>query len=113
MHHRRRNPELAGCAAYRPALAPNQLERGVYVEGVREPGEEPWQAAVRELHEETLFTGTLRNFRLRRRLGRFWLFEAEVDREFRPVLDHEHLACRWALPGRPPVPLHPGLDGAL
>lgn len=81
--------------------------------GHLEPGEEPWQAAVRELHEETLFTGMLRNFRLRRRLGRFWLFEAEVDREFRPVLDHEHLACRWVFPGRPPVPLHPGLDGVL
>lgn len=81
--------------------------------GHLEPGEEPWQAAVRELVEETRFTGTLRDFRLLRRRGAFWLFGADVDREFRPVLDHEHLACAWAAPGRLPVPLHPGLVGAL
>ncbi len=85
--------------------------------GHLEPGEEPWQAAVRELVEETWFSGRLRDFRLLRRRrgygGSFWLFGAGVDREFRPRLDHEHLACVWASPGRLPAPLHPGLEGVL
>lgn len=81
--------------------------------GHLERGEVPWQAAVRELWEETRFTVTLRDFRLLRRRGRFWLYAADVDREFRPELDHEHLACAWASPGALPAPLHPGLAGAI
>lgn len=81
--------------------------------GHLEPGEAPWQAAVRELIEETRFGGTLWGFRLLRRRRGFYLFAASVDREFRPVLDREHLACAWASPGALPAPLHPGLEGAL
>lgn len=76
-------------------------------------GEAPWQAAVRELWEETRFTGTLRDFKLLGCRRGFYLFAADVDREFRPELDREHLACAWASPRRLPGPLHPGLAGVI
>lgn len=77
-----------------------------------ERGEEPWQAAVRELHEETGFVGELSNFRPVRRIGRFALFAAETQ-EFRPKLDHEHLKAGWFRLDDLPQPLHRRLRTVL
>lgn len=77
-----------------------------------EPREEVWHAALRELHEETQFTGELQDFRLVRRLGTFTLFAAR-SREFQPVLDHEHLRAGWFPLHDLPKPLHRRLRTVL
>ncbi len=74
-----------------------------------EPGEGAFHAARRELREETGYAGPLGEWALLLRLRHFWLFSAEVPREFVPRLDAEHTAAVWASPHAPPQPIHPGL----
>jgi 8-oxo-dGTP pyrophosphatase MutT (NUDIX family) len=73
-----------------------------------ERGEKAWEAAIRELLEETRFSGELQNFRLLRRTSSYKLFVADTER-FVPVLDHEHVAYGWFPPDRLPQHLHPRL----
>jgi 8-oxo-dGTP pyrophosphatase MutT (NUDIX family) len=75
-----------------------------------EVGETPFVAALREFREETGYRGALR-FSLEETLipPSYWLFHGKVDREFVPVLSHEHDGYVWAPLDAPPEPLHAGL----
>lgn len=70
-------------------------------------------AAARELFEETGYAGPARVTGWCLLPGNFILYVAEIPREFVPVLNHEHSACRWVPVGALPSPLHPGLRAFL
>jgi len=76
-----------------------------------ERGERPFDAAVREFAEETGYRGKMW-FRYEETFipPSYWLFHALVDREFVPVLSHEHDAYVWAPLDALPEPLHAGLQ---
>lgn len=78
--------------------------------GYIERGEHELDAALRELREETGYTGVVVvNADAASVRDGYALFVGHVSREFRPRLDHEHLAAEWARPDAAPQPLHPGL----
>ncbi len=78
-----------------------------------EQGEAAWEAARRELREETGYAGPV----LRTEPVRLWrgyqLYSAVVPAEFWVRLSTEHTASAWVLPSRPPRPAHPGLADLL
>lgn len=75
-----------------------------------ERGESPFDAAVREFHEETEYRGPMTILdRSKFVPPRYWLFFGAVDREFAPVLSIEHDDYVWSRLDALPVPLHPGL----
>jgi ADP-ribose pyrophosphatase YjhB (NUDIX family) len=78
---------------------------GGHVEG----NEGEMSAAIREFHEETGHGSRVTFFDAPSRHGGYALYYAEVARQFRPVLNREHTAFRWARPGALPLPLHRGL----
>jgi 8-oxo-dGTP pyrophosphatase MutT (NUDIX family) len=79
-----------------------------------EAGETPFEAMVRELGEETGWTGEIKRLHFVRWMYRgYRLYFGEVEDEFVPRLNEEHTKYRWVgrrqkLPG----PLHPGLQEA-
>lgn len=85
--------------------------------GAIDSSEDPQEAAMRELIEETGFDGSvLAEFPLMVfRKGSFayhnYLFI--VDEEYTPELDWENQGYRWCSWGQWPTPLHFGLDGLL
>jgi len=78
--------------------------------GAIEAGEQPEDAARRELREETGHA-VERAARMteRARAGGFVTFRSTVNNEFLPDLDAEHTAYAWAPLDGPPEPLHPGI----
>ena len=91
--------------------------------GKIEDGEEPEDAAVREVREETgwipedgkraekhrhLFNGTDDTPPIN-----FTTFRQDIGSPFIPTLDGEHVAWAWAPLDQPPEPTHPGVKAAL
>lgn len=81
--------------------------------GLIQEGEEPHDAAIRELGEETgIRVGSVSLLFVTRHPSILYLgYEAQIPAEVAPVLDHEHRDWGWFPPARPPRPLHPGLIG--
>lgn len=81
-----------------------------------EPDETAFDAAQRELEEET---GYARGFQLvdyvvaQKRTRKFHCFIVDVPVEFRPKLNWENDDAGWFEPDALPNPLHPGLAGML
>ena len=73
-----------------------------------ESGESPWEAAVREVWEETGYGGPYLSSQFLRQNGDFFLFAADIPRAFEPELDQEHTEFVWAS-RKLPEPLHWGL----
>jgi len=71
-------------------------------------GETPLEAAVRELHEEAGYGGTLA-VRGYWNDGEFHHFVASTPTQFRPRLNWENDAALWCCPKTLPWPLHPGM----
>lgn len=79
--------------------------------GSIEAGETPEQAAHRETQEETGYPlGDLT--RIDDDDG-YVTFRSNVDAEFLPKLNEEHIEYRWASLDAPPEPTHPGVLGML
>lgn len=79
--------------------------------GGLEDGEQPDQAASRELFEETGHRASDLNEVHNHELGGvdFTTFAHDTDRQFNPKLNEEHTAHAWAKPEHAPDPLHPGV----
>lgn len=97
------------------ALFVKRSDTGVWATpaGHVEQGETPWEAAKREIFEETGYPGPyfgVEEMRRSRTPERdFWLFSARIPRAFKPRLDHEHTTYKWRALGKAPKPLHWGL----
>lgn len=78
--------------------------------GSIEPGERPKEAALREFVEETGFHGRISIGARAANLDGYWLYGAEVQREFLPMLGDEHLDFCWATLRKMPSPHHPSLS---
>jgi 8-oxo-dGTP pyrophosphatase MutT (NUDIX family) len=70
-------------------------------------------AATREVREETGFSYTGPKRRLWTSDDGFVVFGASLDKPFRPALNAEHTAARWAPFDDLPTPLHPALAKEL
>jgi 8-oxo-dGTP pyrophosphatase MutT (NUDIX family) len=85
--------------------------------GAIDEGEDPAQAARRELAEEAGYTGAMRLIPLyvfKHESGfTYYNFLAIVEREFRPKTDWETQGWDWVDYGAWPSPLHPGLKAVL
>jgi ADP-ribose pyrophosphatase YjhB (NUDIX family) len=85
--------------------------------GAIDAGEDPAQAARRELAEEAGYTGAMRLVPLyvfKHESGfTYYNFLAIVEQEFRPKLDWETQGYTWVEYGAWPSPLHPGLKAVL
>jgi 8-oxo-dGTP pyrophosphatase MutT (NUDIX family) len=80
--------------------------------GKVEPGEDPMEAAIRELREELSYSGELLlvpSFVYREPDFEFFNFIALVQDEFRVQLNWENDDARWFEQGRLPKPLHFGV----
>jgi len=81
--------------------------------GNMEPGESPKQTVLREVEEETGFTGIRKLIPLmlyRDKHFAYHNFLALVDNEFSPDLDlYETSSYLWLNWGEWPKPMHPGL----
>jgi len=75
-----------------------------------ERDERPQQAALREFVEETGFHGRLCIGSRAAEIDGFWLYGAEVPREFLPMLSDEHLDFKWTTLRAMPTPHHPSLS---
>jgi 8-oxo-dGTP pyrophosphatase MutT (NUDIX family) len=75
-----------------------------------EGSERPKQAALREFVEETGFHGRLLIGARAADLDGFWLYGAEVAREFTPALSDEHVDYRWSELDEIPRPHYADLD---
>jgi 8-oxo-dGTP pyrophosphatase MutT (NUDIX family) len=104
------------CLAHRSKLVQEPNTWGIWG-GAIDEGEDPKQAALRELHEETGYAGGAE-------LELLWIFEhnsgfryynflATVEDEFTPRLDWETQGYRWVEWGDWPQPLHPGVATLL
>lgn len=78
-----------------------------------ERGENPLEAAARELQEETGYIGRVSVDNRACQLGDYVLFRGSVPREFTVRLSHEHTDSIWLPVGHFPEPLHPGLRELL
>lgn len=78
-------------------------------------GEEPWEAAIRELGEEAGYWGPMIVSRTWVPRGRrpFYHFVARVPSQFRPLLNWENDAARWCDISALPDPMHPGMKPLL
>jgi 8-oxo-dGTP pyrophosphatase MutT (NUDIX family) len=75
--------------------------------GLIHRGEEPANAAVRELREETRYRGAIRVAPFAHPVGGvYWHFVGITPREFRSRLNWENTDVRWFR--SPPTDLHPG-----
>jgi 8-oxo-dGTP pyrophosphatase MutT (NUDIX family) len=85
--------------------------------GAIDEGEDPAQAARRELAEEAGYTGAMRLVPLyvfKHESGfTYYNFLAIVEREFRPKTNWETQGWDWVDYGAWPSPLHPGLKAVL
>jgi 8-oxo-dGTP pyrophosphatase MutT (NUDIX family) len=85
--------------------------------GAIDEGEDPAQAARRELAEEAGYTGAMKLVPLyvfKHESGfTYYNFLAIVEQEFRPKLDWETQGYDWVEYGAWPSPLHPGLKAVL
>lgn len=85
--------------------------------GAIDEGEDPAQAARRELAEEAGYTGAMKLVPLyvfKHESGfTYYNFLAIVEREFKPRLDWETQGWEWVEYGAWPSPLHPGLKAVL
>jgi 8-oxo-dGTP pyrophosphatase MutT (NUDIX family) len=80
--------------------------------GGREPGESLEQCAVRELGEESGYTGPIKLRRLAENT-RYVTFVGVVPHEFEPRPDPEWKDYCWVEAGDWPGPMHPGVAAAL
>lgn len=105
-------PRAAGVALVSPRGRVLFLQRadGVWElpGGGIEPGEKPFQAAVREVGEETGFQSFSVCPNGFRTSPAYMLYWGSMTAERAPQLT-EHEDFEWALPSAPPEPLHPGL----
>ena len=77
-----------------------------------EAGETPFEAMVRELREETGWSGQIENLRFCKPMHMgYRLYFGEVEEEFVPQLNEEHTKYKWA--EGCPRPGHPGLREAV
>lgn len=85
--------------------------------GAADEGENPKQAAHREMVEETGYKGTIKMipmFVFRHSSGfQYHNFLAIIPKEFRPRLDWENSGFKWVDFGDWPNPLHPGAKTLL
>ena len=81
-----------------------------------EEGEDVMAGLIREIDEEMNIDGSIIDFnfmtieRVPRKNLEFHYYEGFVDKEFKPVLDHENLNYGWFDIDNLPSPLYPGLD---
>jgi 8-oxo-dGTP pyrophosphatase MutT (NUDIX family) len=81
-----------------------------------EEGETPETAAARECLEETGFRIGAPDRLLMRRIDgdvECTAFQKDIDEEFTPKLNGEHVGYAWTPIAAPPEPLHPGCAAAL
>lgn len=84
--------------------------------GAVEPGETIEGAAARETREEIGYDPSAdmeRGHRGETNGVDFTTFIHSTEREFRPMLNHEHDAYKWVLVENAPEPLHPGVERTL
>ena len=86
--------------------------------GTAESGETAWQACEREIAEEIgaqtiAKTIPLERFRSRDSEFEYHTYVCVVEREFQPVLNHEHDGYAWVAYSTWPRPLHYGLQNTL
>jgi len=86
--------------------------------GTAESGETAWQACEREISEEIgaqtiAKTIPLERFRSRDAEFEYHTYVCVVDREFQPVLNHEHDGYAWVGYAVWPRPLHYGVKNTL
>ena len=75
-------------------------------------GEDAYEAALRELREETGFDDVMLGNAIDQRDG-FATFRADVSEQFDVTLNDEHSAAIWEYPERVPGMLHPGVEATL
>lgn len=85
--------------------------------GAVEEGEDPPDAAMRELHEETGYEGEILSFyplyAFHSGSFSYWTYLVVVPEEFDPVLDWESKGFVWTALRRAPHPRHFGLEALL
>jgi len=86
--------------------------------GTAEPGETAWQACEREIAEEIGVQSIAKTIPLERFRSRDCEFEYHtyvcvVEREFQPVLNHEHDSYAWVSYSAWPRPLHYGVKKTI
>lgn len=85
------------------------------ISGKIDPGEDPEQAMLRELEEETginpALVSNLKNYdTFEDGRFKFYNYLGEVPEEFEPTLNWENDDFMWVEPGDFPEPLHFGMD---
>jgi putative (di)nucleoside polyphosphate hydrolase len=80
--------------------------------GAIERGEDPLEAAMREVEEETGYGGPAL-FRDVVEQDGFEAMVLDVPEEFEPVLNWENDEWDWVYPGELPEPSYPGLEDLL
>ena len=88
------------------------------VGGTNEAGETPWAACRREISEEIgsvsiSKTVPLERFCSRDRVFEYHTYVCIVEREFMPILNHEHDGYAWVEYSKWPRPLHYGVKNTL
>ena len=82
--------------------------------GAIDEGEDPKKTAIRELREETKYTGTIGSTKkinvYRDGSFTYTTFKIVVPDEFTPTINWENCDWGWFEPGIWPSPLHFGLD---
>lgn len=85
--------------------------------GAIDDGESPREAAKREIHEESGYTGKLVNiiplYVFENQAFRYYNYLILIEREFEPRLDWETSEARWVELNNLPSPLHFGLKAVL
>jgi len=85
--------------------------------GKIEGGEEPKETVIREVREETQWIPENDFHELSNHISDedvdFTCFEVQVNNEFIPTLNDEHIGWAWAPLDAPPQPLHPGCQTVL
>ena len=111
-------PEAAGILMMDPdgrVLFVRRSDTGMWATpaGHIEYGETPWEAAAREIYEETGYQGPYTDVEkisvVEGPNVDFHLFSADVPQSFIPHLDEEHTNYRWRPLRQAPEPLHWGL----
>lgn len=104
---------LAHRAAYIENVGPEQPETWGGWGGAIDPGEDPVEATLREVSEETQFRGKILDIEplyvFKKDSFRYSNFLVIIESEYTPRLDWENQGFKWCELGQWPTPLHFGL----